>query len=44
MEQFESVLIETLVVVIQTGIPLAIFFLIGYMIRLQHNNSLKIGY
>ena len=39
MEQFELVLIETLVIVIQTGIPLAILFLIGYMIRLQHSNS-----
>ena len=39
MEQFEAVLIETLVVVIQMGIPLAIFFLIGYMIRLQRKYS-----
>ncbi len=36
MGQFETVLIETLIVVIQMGIPLAIFFLIGYMIRLQN--------
>ena len=39
MEQFEAVLMEALVVVIQTGIPLAIFFLIGHMIRLQHHHS-----
>ncbi len=39
MEQFESVLTETLVIVIRTGIPLAIFFLTGYMLRLQQRNS-----
>lgn len=39
MGQFEAVLIETLVVVIQMGIPLAIFFLIGYMLRLKQRHS-----
>ena len=39
MEQFEAVLIETLGVVTKMGIPLAIFFLIGYMIRSQHHYS-----
>jgi len=39
MGQFEVVLIETLVVVTKLGIPLAILFLIGYMIRSRHLGS-----
>jgi hypothetical protein len=39
MGQFEVMLRETLVVVIQMGIPLALLFLIGYMIRLQQRYS-----
>ena len=37
MEQFELVLMETLIAVIRLGIPLALFFLIGYMLRARHD-------
>lgn len=36
MGQFENVLIEALVITTQLGIPVAILFLIGYMMRLRH--------
>lgn len=32
MGEFETVLTETLVIIFRLGIPLAIFFLIGYLI------------
>lgn len=35
MGQFENVLIEMLVITTQLGIPVAILFLIGYMMRLR---------
>ena len=34
MGQFESVLIDTLVITIRMGIPLIILFLIGFLIRI----------
>lgn len=36
MGQLEAVLIETLVIVTRLGIPLAILFLIGYIIHSRH--------
>ena len=36
MGQFENILIETLAITTQLGIPVAILFLIGYMIRIRH--------
>ena len=38
MGQFDNVLIETLVIITRLGIPVAILFLIGYMMRLRHLN------
>ena len=35
MGQFENVLIDTLIITTQMGIPVAILFLIGYMMRLR---------
>ena len=34
MGQFETVLIETLVIVTRLGVPVVILFLIGYMMRI----------
>lgn len=39
MEEFKKVLEETLMVVTQSGIPLIILFLIGYMLRLLRLQS-----
>ena len=36
MGQFENVLIQTLVITTHLGIPVAILFLIGYMMRLRN--------
>ena len=36
MGQFENILIETLVITTQLGIPVAILFLIGYLLRIRH--------
>ncbi len=33
MEQFEDVLVQTLLITVRLGIPVALFFLIGYMTR-----------
>ena len=39
MEQFGSVLTETLVIVTRLGIPLVILFLIGHMMRSHQRHS-----
>ena len=36
MGQFENVLVETLVITTRLGLPIAILFLIGYMMRIRH--------
>lgn len=39
MEQFEAVLIDTLLIVVKLGIPVTILFLIGYMVRSRHRSG-----
>jgi len=35
MGQFENVVLDTLVIITHLGIPVAILFVIGYMMRLR---------
>ena len=39
MEPFEAVLIDTLLIVVKLGVPVAILFLIGHMVRSLRRSS-----
>jgi len=39
VEQFEAVLVDTLLIVVKLGIPVTILFLIGYLVRSRHRSG-----